>query len=861
MSSNDEEYADLEEGAAQRAHRACDVCRKRKSWSHFWPPISRIFICFKVVVPGGKCLTCLSANLECTFKDPARKRITQSRYVADLVARLGHAESLVGQLRAEVVKLNAELDTERLKNANHSSPSSSSDSYSQSTESDIDAQDRHSGATLHILRTALHTLSAPPAPHAEDIESADLASKAGVMPSSCSPLQLDALIMNPTPRFTGKSSTTVLIKATLDLKADIRRDEQRAASESRGFSENGQGINPMWCVFGSGQQGSANGWKAENGGGHTEGADGRDEGDLLASKRLEYWLFQPWKNPPIHMGAYSFPPPDLAAQLIDLYFTRAHLYLPLLHRQSFERNVEMGVHQWDNSFAAIVLLVCAIGSRWSNDPRVLSSGKTSPHIECGWEWFNQVPPAGKHVFGQATLYDLQYYCVGVHALIMSPFVVGSHASLKLAVHFLLGSSASQASWMLVGIGLRLAQDAGAHRRPSPVQAPSVERELWKRAFWVLLYMDSYVSGLMGRTCLIQYEDFDIDPPIECDDEYWEHPTHPFQQPSGIPSRIVFFNTLLRLNHILAFCLKILYSLSKARSMLAIDPDGEEQFVAELDSALNRWRDQVPDHLSWDPARADPVFFDQSVALNCAYYTLQILIHRSFIPTLHKAAPTRLPSLAVCTNAARACANMLDLQRQRKGSEAVNFNMSAAFSSAVLLLLNIWSGKRAGLVRGVSNEIENLNKCIEVIRLCEDRWQNAGILVDVITELASVGQLPVQLSAPFRNEVVQQQHTMTTDVTQPMSADDMLRIMLKEPYLQPTSDFTDPRQVYIEGVMPDGGLGVPPVDSVFTEGIAWRSPEPSFSSGIDASGEMNDAMSMVDSDAISMWLNAAPSGFG
>ena len=39
------------------------------------------------------------------------------------------------------------------------------------------------------------------------------------------------------------------------------------------------------------------------------------------------------------------------------------------------------------------------------------------------------------------------------------------------------------SWIMVGIGLRLAQDVGAHRRRSYHGPPTVEDELCKRAFW------------------------------------------------------------------------------------------------------------------------------------------------------------------------------------------------------------------------------------------------------------------------------------------------------------------------------------------------------------------------------------------
>ncbi|KAJ6622459.1 fungal-specific transcription factor domain-containing protein [Mycena sp. CBHHK59/15] len=477
--------------------------------------------------PRAKCLTCLDANLECTYQAAARKR----RYVVDLETRLEHSEALIRQLCNELARLRAELATAR----SHNSTQVSSSSDESNHAGDSNALTGRS-ATLHILRTALRTLSAPPpAPHAEDLLDAELESK------------MDQLSMNTTTRrFLGKSSDAALIKAAIDLKADVRRQEPQQ-TEPRRFSETLQVSSPILPFSGMSPEGfPPNLWNPGNGHDQeplsgSEYWDGeRDAGDWWTTRRPQYWMCKPWEDTALHTHAYSFPPPDLAAELIDLYFTRAHIYLPLLHRQTFDRNVETGVHHWDNSFAAIVLLVCAIGSRWSNDPRVLSSpgpnggGTAAGHLHCGWEWFNQVPPAGKHLFGQGTLYDLQYYC--------------------LAVHFLLGSSAPQACWMLVGVGLHLAQDAGTHRRTSRVEEPSVERELWKRAFWVLVYLDGYVSSLMGRTCGIQYDD-----------------------------------------HILECTLNILYSLGKVRTRLTIDHGWEERFVADLDSALNRWRDQIPEH--------------------------------------------------------------------------------------------------------------------------------------------------------------------------------------------------------------------------------------------------------------------------
>lgn len=41
----------------------------------------------------------------------------------------------------------------------------------------------------------------------------------------------------------------------------------------------------------------------------------------------------------------------------------------------------------------------------------------------------------------------------------------------------------QSSWRLAGLGVRVAQDMGAHRRKSRDTVPTAEDETMKRAFW------------------------------------------------------------------------------------------------------------------------------------------------------------------------------------------------------------------------------------------------------------------------------------------------------------------------------------------------------------------------------------------
>ncbi|EEB93922.1 hypothetical protein MPER_07357, partial [Moniliophthora perniciosa FA553] len=148
---------------------------------------------------------------------------------------------------------------------------------------------------------------------------------------------------------------------------------------------------------------------------------------------------------------YQFPEDDLMKDLIDLYFTKMNILLPVLHRPTFERNIAEKLHLENGVFAGILLLVCANASRMSNDPRVLLPAVDS-WLSCGWKWFVQIDLVGKKFLDVPTLYNLQNIC---------------------------GSSAPHACWTMVGIGLRMAQQLDAHRRR---KAHTVEDELAKRAF-------------------------------------------------------------------------------------------------------------------------------------------------------------------------------------------------------------------------------------------------------------------------------------------------------------------------------------------------------------------------------------------
>lgn len=108
---------------------------------------------------------------------------------------------------------------------------------------------------------------------------------------------------------------------------------------------------------------------------------------------------------------YVFPPPDLMSQLVNLYFQELNIYLPVLHRPTFERSIQSQLHFRDNGFASALLLVCAIGARWSSDKRACVYGGSCKKESRGWAWFNDVQEQRIAYTSFPGLYDLQFFAV------------------------------------------------------------------------------------------------------------------------------------------------------------------------------------------------------------------------------------------------------------------------------------------------------------------------------------------------------------------------------------------------------------------------------------------------------------------
>lgn len=480
--------------------------------------------------------------------------------------------------------------------------------------------------------------------------------------------------------FLGRSSNLMLIRTALDLKQEFAQTSERTS--------------PV------------------------------QEQGIFSSRRQEFWDMETTlvhSDPPYK----DFPEPLLMFELIDEFFLHLNVNFPLLHRPTFEAGIHAGLHRTDEGFGATVLLVCACGARFSHNTAVLPDGARNWHW-AGWHWFQQVRDRRKLVpLTQASLYDLQI------AALFAAFVAASPVP--------------HAMYAIVGHGLRLAQDLGAHRRTTYPATPTVESELKKRAFWCLIALDRGMCSVLGRPCGVQDEDFDVEWPVECDDEYWvtDDPALAFKQPPGKPSTVAFFSCLLRLGRLHANALRSIYSLY-ATAKVRSDPGWAQQVVSELDSELNKWVDSIPDHLKWDPNQPNLLFMNQSALLYSSYYSLQIAVHRPFIPMPRKPSPLSFPSLAICTNAARSCIHVLHRHYVRLGTALFHhWHQLTLFTAAIILLLNIWGSRYTGSMVDTAREMEEVRKALGMLKALEARWNTAGRFWDILHDLATFVDVPVQ----------------------------------------------------------------------------------------------------------------------
>ncbi|KAF7336147.1 Zn(2)-C6 fungal-type domain-containing protein [Mycena venus] len=448
---------------------------------------------------------------------------------------------------------------------------------------------------------------------------------------------------------------------------------------------------------------------------------------LPECRRPLFWDLLPWEKEAYNRRQrYAFPPSDLIGSLLHLYFAHVHPTIPILHRPSFMRFVAEGLHTENIAFGGTLLSVLAVASRYSDDPRVFVDGETS--LSAGWKFYEQIQIPRK--FFEPTIHEVQMY-----------LLLSLYAS---------GTSVPQASWLYLGLGVRCLQRRSDYRRKPDGQRSSPNDELWKRAFWSFVIFDRTTSAFLGQPMGMQLDDYDVEFPLEVDDEYWDQG---LTQPSGQLSQLSYFLCHIRVCEILGDASRRLYGTKKSRILMGWDgPDWEQRAVAELDSTMNDFLDSIPSHLKWDPeSPPHGLFFDQSVTLHVSYNFILIAIHR---PYIQKMTTLAAPSLFICARAARAIINTTYIwlkTRQRLPQPCLT---NPVFVSGIVLVLCMLGAKRSGLSANQEKDLAHIVTAMDILKVAESRSQSAGRLWEILRELCSLdGALPLNSSTNNKADLV------------------------------------------------------------------------------------------------------------
>nr|GAT58764.1 predicted protein [Mycena chlorophos] len=438
-------------------------------------------------------------------------------------------------------------------------------------------------------------------------------------------------------------------------------------------------------------------------------------------RRSSIWDVLPWERDAYEIQSnYVYPDPDLISSLLFLYFENIHPTLPVLHRPSFERDVADNLHLRDPQFGAVLLVVLANASRYSNDPRVFAD--TRSPLSAGWRYVKQLPVVRK--WFEPSLHEVQFYL--------------------LITFYVIGSSRPQGVWTYLGIGTRFLQQRGEHRHRRDI-GTTKELEEWHRTFWTFFCLDKSVCAFIGRPTGLHPEDVDAAPPLEVDDEYWDND---FIQPPDKPALMAFQTYYVQLNQILGNAMRRLYGSKRQKTMQGWDgPDWEQRMISELESTMNQCYDSFPPHLRWDPdvPIASIAFYDQAFVLFCMYHYTRIIIHR---PYINKLSPSAAPSLLICTTAAKLILHAFDTWVKNRGPVFPQQTVSPLFVASIVLIIISFSTKNSGPAVDKAKALVGLG--MDFLKGCYARRHAEGRLWEILYQLQAD-------DSPFRRPDIDEPH--------------------------------------------------------------------------------------------------------
>ncbi|KDN52760.1 hypothetical protein K437DRAFT_292866 [Tilletiaria anomala UBC 951] len=191
---------------------------------------------------------------------------------------------------------------------------------------------------------------------------------------------------------------------------------------------------------------------------------------------------------------YMLPEGDLVLDLFDIFFTRLHPIMPILHRPTMEEDILSGRATHDTAFRGLVFTVLAIASRFTSDTRVRTDE-------------DDASTAGDQFAKASRLYHQVYAAslINVQVLLLSSTFMHSEVGPGVP-------------WTQLGVAIRALQDIGLHQERAYVEFSEFEQELRRRAFWGAFILDALFAVNMGRPVALRVSDCTVRLPKDVTDD-------------------------------------------------------------------------------------------------------------------------------------------------------------------------------------------------------------------------------------------------------------------------------------------------------------------------------------------------------
>ncbi|ORX98802.1 hypothetical protein K493DRAFT_257895 [Basidiobolus meristosporus CBS 931.73] len=358
----------------------------------------------------------------------------------------------------------------------------------------------------------------------------------------------------------------------------------------------------------------------------------------------------------------DFLTPEMLNQLLEIYFDKAHPYLPIFHKGDFlnrVRNNEKPLAILLNAALAVACVHSGNSELYANPAKVGSPGDV---------FFNRAK----------NLLDKQYrvsQVTTVQALVLMSMVAGD-------------------GWLFLGMAIRMAQDIGLHRhmkKPTRGNMSFIEMENRKRAWWGCFVMDRWISAILGRPISIDENDFDTKVIYTGEEEPISYKSssspsssqeHSSPQPANSDISLRYFVQLTKLSSIFGRVLKTVYAVRSSSSSKVVS------VLIDLNKALCAWKTALPSEFNYDPQKTNSPFAD---VLYTYYYGILILLNRPFLPKMDQV--TNLedhPALNICTRAANMITYIQYKALQENYAGGFLIKMVGMLSTNTIHLINLFS---------------------------------------------------------------------------------------------------------------------------------------------------------------------------